>query len=170
MTIEQRQILTQHKLGHVPELKVNQSMFQRGFAGGCSMSNCNAECCQGGVFVDISERDNILAQRTMIQRHMDPDQEHDPTRWFEDHEVVDPDFPSGRAIGTEAQESGCVFLKKDGKCVLQSAAEAESMDKFTLRPFFCIAYPVAIIRGELIIDEELLTGRRECCRDRKSVV
>lgn len=163
MSNQQIHILTKHKLEHLPELKVSASLFNKGFAGGCSMKNCSAECCHGGVLVDISERDNILAHGALIQRHMEPEQEHDVNRWFDGHEVVDHDFPSGRAIGTEATKSGCVFLKRDGKCVLQTSAEAENLDRYVLRPFYCIAYPVAIIQGELIIDDELLTGREECC-------
>ena len=117
------------------------------------MAGCNAECCKGGVWADPKERDNIMTHAAMIQRHMDAGQEHRPDYWFELQEVKDSDFPSGSAIGTRASETGCVFLKADGKCVLQTTAVAEGMDRFALKPFYCVAYPVSIEYGELTIDD-----------------
>ena len=127
------------------------------------MTRCNAVCCKGGVWVDPTEHANILAHAPVIQQHMDPYQEHRPEFWFDNYEVKDEDFPSGSAIGTRADEQGCVFLKADGKCVLQAAAIAEGMDPFALKPFFCIAFPVTIEHGELMIDDLEFGYRPECC-------
>ncbi len=41
---------------------------------------------------------------------MEPQQDHNTAHWFDEHEMVDPDFPSGKAIGTRADANGCVFL------------------------------------------------------------
>ena len=127
------------------------------------MANCNSQCCQGGVWADPAERDNILAHAAIIQRHMDADQERSPEKWFENNVVADADFPSGNAVGTRANERGCVFLKDDGKCVLQTTAIAEGMNAFALKPFFCVAFPVSIEHGELIIDDLEFGNRAECC-------
>jgi Fe-S-cluster containining protein len=152
-----------HRLTHIPKLKVDPVVFESRFSHGCSMSNCNAACCQSGVMVDIEERDKILQNAGLIKQHMEPEQEHDSFRWFDPHDEKDVDFPSGRAIGTQASGRGCVFLMKDGRCVLQFVAAEEGISKHTLKPFFCFAFPVTIDSGVLTIDDPDLTNRHECC-------
>ena len=127
------------------------------------MTRCNADCCKGGVWVDVKEHDRILAHAPMIQHHMDPGQEHDKNKWFENYSIADPDFPSGKAVGTQVIGDVCVFLKSDGKCVLQTAAVGEGLDRFALKPFFCVAYPVSIEDGELTLEDDDYTSRQECC-------
>ena len=156
-------VLKRHTLKHIPDLRVDNNIFEDRFASECSMANCNADCCKGGVWSDPKERDNILARTEMIQQHMDSGQEHRPEFWFDLQEVKDSDFPSGCAIGTRVRGAGCVFLKADGKCVLQTAAVAEGMDRFALKPFFCVAFPVSIEYGELTIDDLEVVNRPECC-------
>jgi hypothetical protein len=94
---------------------------------------------------------------------MEPTQEQDPAKWFDHDEQVDSDYPSGTGVGTEATDRGCVFLKRDGRCVLQTAAEEERMPKHALKPFFCFAFPVTIDAGVLTIDDPEFTNRPECC-------
>jgi hypothetical protein len=40
---------------------------------------------------------------------------------------------------------------------------AEGMDKFALKPFYCVAFPVTIEGGVLTTDEPEFTKRRQCC-------
>ncbi|MBI4418666.1 MAG: DUF3109 family protein [Ignavibacteriales bacterium] len=155
-------VLRKHRLRHIPALAVRRAFFTRQFAPGCSMANCNADCCRYGVMVDPVERDRILAHREMILKYMEPHQERDPAKWFEDPHR-DPDFPSGTAVGTQARDYGCVFLDSSGRCVLQKAAMGEGLDKFFLKPFFCVAYPVTIEDGELMIDDADFVSRPACC-------
>ncbi len=155
--------LKQHKLNHISELHMNEDVFTHKFASECSMANCNADCCNGGVWVDIQERSNILEHEKIIQRHMDFSQGRNSKLWFEDRVVNDIDFPSGKAVGTTTNERGCAFLMNDGKCVLQVAAQKEGMHRFALKPFYCVAYPIAIELHELIIDDLDYAQRPQCC-------
>lgn len=155
-------ILHNHSLAHIPELRVHPSFYKKRFAQGCSMLQCNAQCCSGGVFADVADRDKILDHAELIQDHMEPGQEKNPALWFEDHEVDDIDFPSGKAVGTQINDRGCVFLKANGHCVLQVAGTESGMGKFSLKPFFCVAYPVVIDHHELKLHDDY-TGRTECC-------
>ena len=157
-------MLTKHHLAHLPKLAVADNIVQGGFQKGCSMANCNASCCAHGVFLDIKERDKILLHAEVIQRHLEAHQDHDPRRWFEDREFNDADFPSGRATGTQTRDYGCVFLDSKGHCVLQKAAVEEGMEKFALKPFFCVAFPIAIEHGTLMIDDVNVINRPECCQ------
>ena len=127
------------------------------------MSNCRGNCCKYGVWVDIEESKNILAHVELIQRHMEPHQETNPQNWFEGHTVIDKDFPSGIAIGTQMRDTGCVFLDSKGRCVLQTAAVAEGLDRFALKPFFCVAYPISIENGVLLFDDEEYPDNQQCC-------
>lgn len=156
-------ILRHHHLKHLPELNVSESIAQSRFSATCSMQNCSSECCMGGVYLDPAERDNILEHTELIQKYMEPQQEKDPSRWFDEKETVDTDFPSGKAVGTRATEAGCVFLDHSGKCVLQTAAVAEGMNRFALKPFFCVAFPVTIFKGELMVEEPDFSDRQQCC-------
>ncbi len=127
------------------------------------MVNCDAACCSYGVWVDVQERDQILAHASLVRRTMEPQQERNPDRWFEQHEEEDADFPSGRCVGTVATARGCVFLDSVGRCVLQTAALAEGLPKFFLKPFFCASYPVLIEEGMLTIDSPDFVSRTSCC-------
>ena len=161
--MDKQMVLRRHNLRHLPELNVNENLAQSKFTESCSMNNCSSECCMGGVYADPAERDNILAHTELIQRYMEPQQEKDPSRWFDEKEVVDTDFPSGKAIGTRATEAGCVFLNRSGKCVLQAAAMAEGMDRFALKPFFCVAFPITIYKGELMVENPDFADQQQCC-------
>ncbi len=127
------------------------------------MNNCNAYCCREGVWVDPVEKRRILDHANVIVRHMDPGQETDPNHWFDGEEEEDPDYPSGRCEGTRTTERGCVFLDGRGWCVLQKAAVAEGMEKFALKPYYCVAFPMTISDGVLTVDDPEFTNRTVCC-------
>ena len=155
--------LHNHHLRHIQPLRVDPVMFSATFEHACSMMNCNASCCQHGVMVDVKERDNILQHVDLIHRYMDVDQIRDPGQWFEKNEELDSDYPSGRAVRTEAIHRGCVFLRKDGRCVLQHAAVSEGMPAQALKPFYCFAFPITIESGVLTVDDPEFTNRPQCC-------
>jgi len=152
-----------HQLTHIPTLKVDPVVFEAKFSHECSMSNCNASCCQHGVLVDLQERDKILQNAELIKLHMEPEQEQDTSRWFDPDDEQDSDFPSGRAIGTQSNDRGCIFLMRDGRCVLQFVAVEEGISKHSLKPFYCFAFPVTIETGVLTIDDPDFTNRTQCC-------
>ena len=152
-----------HRLTHIPTLRVDPVVFESKFSHGCSMSNCNASCCQHGVMVDLQEREKILQNADLIKPHMEPEQEHDASRWFDSDDERDADFPSGRAVGTQSNERGCIFLMRDGRCVLQFVAAEEGISKHSLKPFYCFAFPVTIATGVLTIDDPDFTNRPQCC-------
>lgn len=159
-------MLRNHHLYYIPELSVDSKLLEARFTGSCSMSNCRGDCCRYGVWVDLKERDLILSHSAMIIRHMEPHQEKNPEQWFEQRDIADPDFPSGRAIGTQERPTGCVFLDSNGRCVLQKAASAEGLYKFYLKPFFCVAYPITIEGHTLTLDDEEFPENFHCCSAR----
>jgi Fe-S-cluster containining protein len=163
--MEEKQVpeIRNHRLTHILTLKIDPVVFESKFSHGCSMSNCNASCCRHGVMVDLQERDRILQNSELIKQHMEPEQQHDASQWFDPEDEYDEDFPSGRAIGTQANQRGCIFLMKDGRCVLQFVAGEEGISKHTLKPFYCFAFPVTIESGVLTIDDPDFTNRPECC-------
>ncbi|HAL57820.1 MAG TPA: DUF3109 domain-containing protein [Bacteroidetes bacterium] len=156
-------VLRRHKLTHIPELKVDPALFEATFVAGCSMFNCNANCCKHGVMVDPVERDAILAHADVIKKHMEPHQEKDHQKWFDQEEEPDLDYPSGTSFATQTRWYGCVFLDRGGRCVLQQTAVVEGMSMFALKPFFCYAFPVTIEDGLLMLDDPEIANRPECC-------
>ena len=113
--------------------------------------------------VDRAEKENILAHAELIQRCMDPHQEKDARKWFDGEVEEDPDFPSGRCEGTMVTERGCNFLDSRGLCVLQKAALSVGMDKWELKPYFCVSFPLTIETGVLTVSDAEFTNRPVCC-------
>ena len=161
---ERRVVLRRHPLSHLPGLEVNASIFDTRYAADSSPAHCDGMCCGNGVKLDIALRDEILANADLVRDAMGPEQDADPSGWFEDTEEIDPDFPSGRCVGTQVRPTGCVFLDGARRCVLQTVTIAEARPGFNLKPFFCSAFPVTIANGELWIDELCLEAPRRCCQ------
>ena len=161
---ESRVVLRRHRLSHLPALEVNSTVFETRYAPGSSPGHCDGMCCSGGVKVDVAERDRILAHADLIRRAMDPGQDQDVGGWFEEDEVADPDFPSGRCVGTQVRGNACVFLDAARRCVLQTVTMAAARPGFELKPFFCSAFPVTVADGSLWIDEMCLDAPDGCCR------
>ncbi len=162
MTSKEFLFLHRHTQKHIPDLRIRPEVLQKRFAAGCSMNNCNAKCCRAGVHLDIGDQKRILDHADLVRKYMEPHQEKDSSGWFEELKD-DKDFPSGQCVSTQVKHYGCVFLDNGGRCVLQKAAIAEGMPRFSLKPYFCVAYPVTIENGEIITDDPDFTYRTECC-------
>ena len=94
---------------------------------------------------------------------MEPEQEHDTSKWFDHSVEYDIDFPSGKCDGTAVLDGKCVFLDSKGLCVLQRAATAEGMNKFALKPFYCVAFPLVIDGHVLTTDDPDFIKNPQCC-------
>jgi hypothetical protein len=150
-----------------PPLTVNgyvfsSELFEKGFPQGGGPCTCSSVCCEDGVFADIADRERILSHRELIKRSMDETQTRDEARWFEQEEQEDDDFPSGRCVGTETFNGKCVFLDKFGRCSLQVAAVSEGMHKWSLKPFFCVLYPIEV-SGKVVSFDNMLQDEQSCC-------
>jgi Fe-S-cluster containining protein len=156
---ENNYILRDHHLDYLVELRVSDQVLTSRFTRSCSTASCSARCCREGVLVDVAHRDRIIAEAALIVQHMEPTQEHDPTRWFEPNDEPDLDFPSGRAVNTNIVNGTCVFLDSRRLCVLHSAESASP----GLKPFFCRAYPVAIDHGCVTLDSDWCPDDTQCC-------
>jgi hypothetical protein len=156
-------ILKQHHLKHIPELQIDPEILLPRFSPGCSMCHCNGTCCAEGVLLDLRDKERILAHADLIKQYLEPHQEHDAAKWFDQSIEHDIDFPSGLCDGTATRDGGCVFLDSKGLCALQKTAMAEGMDKFSLKPFYCVAFPLVIDRHVLTIDDPDFTNRPQCC-------
>jgi len=140
-------------------LSVDPAMLEARFAAGCSTSLCRGVCCRSGVWLDVEDRERVLAHAGLVRDAMDPGQPRDARRWFSRRSVADPDFPSGRAVHTRVKDGRCVFLNGEGRCVLQKA----SRPGLPLKPFFCTAFPVTIAHGKLMLDDEDYRAGQPCC-------
>jgi hypothetical protein len=156
-------ILHKHKLEHIPELQIDPEILTQRFSPHSSMCNCNGTCCAEGVLLDVKEKEMILAHADLIKKYLEPQQEKDTTKWFDNNIENDADFPSGKCDGTAVHGNSCVFLCSKGLCALQKTAMAEGMDKFALKPFYCVAFPITINEHVLTTYEPEFTNRRQCC-------
>lgn len=141
-------------------------LFEKGFPPGGGPCTCSSVCCEGGVYVDVRQRDAIMAHKAMIKKYMDETQTTDDSRWFEATEQEDADFPSGRCVGTQEINNKCTFLDKSGRCSIQVASTSEGMHKWALKPLFCILYPIEISDNVVSFDE-MLQDDQSCCSIRE---
>lgn len=144
------------------EYAISGELFETGMTRGTGPCSCTAACCLGGVYADVMERDKIIAHKEVIGRYMDETQPADPELWFEKSEEEDPDFPSGRCVGTQEVNGKCAFLDKMGRCSLQVAATAEGMHRWSFKPLYCVLYPIEISDKTIRFDD-LLQGDEQCC-------
>lgn len=141
---------------------LSRELFETGYPAGAGPCNCTAACCSTGVLVDLLERDRILAHSDIVKKAMDNTQTTDEWEWFEDMEVEDSDYPSGKAIPTAIVGDKCAFLTRRGRCSLQLAAVAAGMDKWALKPLYCVLYPI-VVQNKVVIFDDLLQEDQPCC-------
>jgi hypothetical protein len=112
--------------------------------------------------VDVRERDTIMSHKDIVRKYMDETQITDARGWFEPNEFEDADFASGRCVGTQIINDKCAFLDKQGRCSLQVAASEEGMQHWSLKPLFCILYPIEISDNVVGFDD-MLQDEQTCC-------
>lgn len=137
-------------------LKIDPAIFTFKF-----MCKCNGECCHYGVYADLKEYEAIVAIKDKIIPLMDETQPTLPELWFEKPEP-DTDFESGVAVGTEVFNNKCVFLDKDGLCVLQRLANNEEKHKWDYKPLYCVLYPFTVYENTLTIDTDHMDRLKTC--------
>jgi hypothetical protein len=143
-------------------LAVAEELFGTGYPDGGGPCTCTSTCCSGGVYADIAEREAILKNAEMIARYMDETQPADRALWFDDEEETDPDFPSGRCVGTQVHNGKCAFLDKYGRCSIQHATTEQGLGRWALKPLYCILYPIEISDGVVSFDP-MLQDEQPCC-------
>jgi hypothetical protein len=147
---------------HVKGYRVAPELFTTGYAAGAGPCNCDARCCAKGAYVDVAERERIVAHAALIKQHLDASQSQDETRWFEPDEHADADYASGRCVGTAMIGGKCALLDAHGRCSTQVAANAAGMHKWALKPLYCALFPIEVIGGVIRFDARL-QGERACC-------
>jgi hypothetical protein len=97
-----------------------------------------------------------------VKKYMDETQTQDDRRWFESEPMPDGDFPSGQCVGTELHGDKCVFLDGRGRCSLQVAAVGEGLDRWAIKPMYCVLFPIEIT-GKTVSFDDMLQGEQACC-------
>jgi len=137
-------------------------LFTSGFGEGSGPCRCASDCCSGGVYADVTEREMILSQQEKIKRQMDETQTKDEHLWFDREIENDADFVSGRRVGTSVVNDKCVFLNRTGQCSIQLAAVAEGLHRWAWKPLYCILYPIEITDNVVGFDP-MLQDEKPCC-------
>lgn len=175
-------------LAHLPSIGYNQPAMPSSFSHlsgvnprmlraepmqRCKLHECHGACCLHGVWVDLAERDDILAQAGLISPHM-PTGLQDPVVWFDEREEDDPFSRSGRVAHSTVLpdyahygKTACVFWCDDARCALQVAAVAAGLHPWRLKPFYCVLHPLDLDeQGRITLDESpaLLAEEGSCLR------
>lgn len=146
----------------IGKYKIDPVLFEKGFSKGCGPYQCETTCCSSGVFLDPKDRDVIIAHTEEVKLQMDETQTTNEAVWFDNRQEQDMDFPSGYAVGTEVFNDKCVFLRKDGRCSVQLVSAEKYNDPWKIKPFYCIAFPIAVDNGVVTYDD-YQDGKTKCC-------
>jgi len=142
--------------------KIELRILTEGFKNPDGPNACTSKCCRHGVYLDPTERDEILAHANILERFLDETQTTDRSKWFDNSAEVDSDFPSGECVSTQIYNDKCVFLNKNGHCVLQIAEMEEKMPRFSLKPYYCVLFPIVKLDGAFEYDD-FCCGESDCC-------
>ncbi len=142
--------------------KVADELFTKGYPAGASPCDCNSTCCRRGAYVDIKERERVLAHADMIRPYLDETQTSDETQWFETEIIDDPDYVSGKCVGTNSVNGKCAMQDKRGYCSLQVAATGEGRHKWDIKPLYCFLFPIEVIKNTLVFNPRD-QGLLKCC-------
>lgn len=151
--------MNDYQIGTVNGLKIDPVIFTAKFK-----CNCKGECCNYGVYTDFAEYKHILSLKDELIPLMDETQTKEYRNWFEEPEE-DSDFQSGIAVGTEIYNNKCVFLDKNGLCVIQKNSMLKGKHKWADKPLYCILFPFTIFEGSLTIDDEHIERLSSCNRE-----
>jgi hypothetical protein len=137
----------------------------------CSLNECHGACCLHGAWVDRVEIKDILAHADQISPHM-PKGTADPANWFDERRDRDKYAISGEVGHTTVLpdadhygETACIFLRRDFKCALQTAADEGQLHPWRFKPFYCILHPLDLdAEGRITLDEtELMLAEPGSC-------
>lgn len=143
-------------------IRFERKIFIEGFQHKDGPNACTSRCCRHGVYLDPTERDRILENADIVEKYLDETQTRDREKWFNNSQEKDKDFPSGVCVSTEVHNDKCVFLRKDGKCTLQFTEKEEGMQRFSLKPFYCVLFPIVKVDGVIEYDD-FCSGESSCC-------
>jgi len=143
-------------------LKFDRGIFTDGFKDPNGPNGCTSQCCRHGVYLDTFERDDILAHADIIEKYFDETQTRIRSRWFDNNEEEDVDFPSGKCVSTGVHDGKCIFLNAVGRCTIQIAEIQEGLRRFSLKPYYCILFPIVKVDGVFQYDD-FCSGESDCC-------
>jgi len=109
----------------------------------------------------------------MIAPHM-PVEVAESLDWFDERREVDPHAISGEVGHTTVLSApdhyggtACIFLRRDHKCALQTAADDAQLHPWRFKPFYCILHPLDLDeQGRITLDEtdQMLAEPGSCLR------
>lgn len=134
-------------------MQVDPYIFRAKFPEQCRLDLCRSRCCRFGVWIDLKEKEEILARRDLFAHLLRPEVK-DPETWFGAVEP-DPDCPTGLSVETMDIAGACAFFHPDHGCVLQKGASEAGLHEWDLKPRFCILFPLVVSEGTLTIDEDM---------------
>ena len=146
----------------VKGVKIAEGLFTTGFRTGQGPFNCTSRCCYRGAYMDVAERDILLKHSDIISPLLDTTQSRDTETWFEPKDFADPDYASGRCIGTGTVNGKCAFQNEKGWCSVQMAGAESKGHKWAIKPIYCVTFPVEVVDGWLRFNA-MMQGKEPCC-------
>ena len=151
--------------------KINPRLMKSEPMRRCTLDECHGACCLHGAWVDQAEIEDILSHAEQIVAHM-PEGAADPQDWFDERRDNDKYALRGEVGHTAVlldadhyEGTACIFLRRDYKCALQTAADEGGLHPWRFKPFYCILHPLDLDeQGRITLDDaELMLSEPGSC-------
>ena len=117
------------------------------------LENCHAGCCEEGVSATLYEVERIKKHADGIQPYLiEP---YDFNSW----DLSRPADISTPLLNLNKPGEQCWFLRANRKCALHSYALDKGMPIASIKPYFCIFFPLTLIDLDINVSEIALDGK-----------
>lgn len=119
----------------------------------CAANGCSGDCCSGGVTATLYEVARIKAHAQEIQPYL-----------IEPYDFDSWDVSHSADIGTPVWNENkpgeqCWFQRENRLCALHSLALEKGMPVPSIKPFFCLFFPLTLIDLDINVTEISVDGK-----------
>ena len=127
-----------------PEFFVKSRMVNR------CMKECATDCCDEGVFLTLYDAQQIIERGNEVQPYL-----IEPLD-FEHWDISHPAFITTPVLNEGSAEQRCWFFTKGRLCALHSLAVDNNLPLRSIKPFFCLLFPLTLVDIDINVTEIML--------------
>ncbi len=137
----------------VGSFRLSPELFTRTTLRNQCIENCNARCCEEGVSATMYDVARIKEHADEIQPYL-----------IEPIDFAKWDTSRAADIGTPLLNEGkpgeqCWFLRANRRCALHSYALDKAIPVASIKPYFCIFFPLTLIDLDINVTEIGIDGK-----------
>ncbi len=137
----------------VGSFRLNPELFVRSRLRNQCNDGCTSKCCSGGVTATVYEVERIKSHADQIQPYL-----------IEPYNFDEWTTPHAADIGTPLMNEDkpgqqCWFLRGNKLCSLHTLALDQGQPVASIKPFFCLFFPLTLIDLDINVTEIGIDGK-----------